>query len=79
MALSAFAIAVVAGLAAGNPARTVLFHALVAMIVCQALGLIAGSVAERAVARHIASCRDERPPPECAAPARATQKKLDLG
>jgi hypothetical protein len=85
LALSAFAIAIVAGLAAGNPARTVLVHALVSMIVCQMVGLIAGALAERAVLQHLAAYRAVRPVPgvggQTVAPTQGALpgKKSDLG
>jgi hypothetical protein len=43
-ALGAFCVALLAGLGAGNPATTVITHALVAMMVCQVMGLAAGEI-----------------------------------
>lgn len=51
MSLAAFATAVVAGVAAGNGATTVIVRALVALVVCYPLGLIAGLVVSRAIDR----------------------------
>jgi len=48
LGLSAFAVAVIAGLAADNPAGTILARALVCMAVCHALGWGIGAAAERA-------------------------------
>ena len=52
-ALSAFAVAVVAGLAAQNPASSILFRALIAMIVCYPVGLIIGLICQRLMFDHI--------------------------
>ena len=49
MGLSAFAIATIAGLAADNPADSVLMRALVSMIVCHVIGVTLGMIGERAV------------------------------
>lgn len=48
LGLSAFAVAVIAGLAADNPAGTILARALVSMAVCHAVGWGIGAAAERA-------------------------------
>ena len=53
LGLSAFAVAIVAGLAADNPAGTVLARALVSMAVCHALGWGIGTAAERAAQEAI--------------------------
>lgn len=47
--LTAFAVAMVAGLAADNTAEAVLSRALIAMIVCNIVGWIAGLICERTV------------------------------
>ena len=54
-ALSAFAVAVVAGLAAQNPASSILVRALIAMIVCYPVGLIIGLICQRLMFDHIAA------------------------
>jgi putative Mn2+ efflux pump MntP len=69
LALSAFAVAVVAGLAAGNPPRSILFSAVVSMIACQILGLFIGSLAERAIADHLAAHKAANPIPSARRPA----------
>ena len=53
MGLSAFVIAVVAGLGAGNDASTVLLRALVAMAACHVVGMVIGAVAERTLDEHV--------------------------
>lgn len=84
LALSAFAVAIVAGLAAGNPARTVLFNAVVAMILCQILGLVIGALAERAISDHLAAYKAAHPIPGArgatsAPPGITDEKKLTTG
>lgn len=47
--LTAFAVAMVAGLSADNTAEAVLSRALIAMIICNVLGWFAGLICERTV------------------------------
>ena len=56
-ALCGFAVAVIAGLAAGNAAAHVLTTALICMMVCQAAGLAAGAIGERVVGEHLRGYR----------------------
>ena len=56
-ALAGFAVAMIAGLAAGNPAGAVIKTGLVAMIVCYAAGVAIGSVAQSVVAQHLSGLR----------------------
>jgi putative Mn2+ efflux pump MntP len=79
MALSAFSLAIVSGLAAGNPARTVLVNAVVCMVACQFLGLFVGMLAERAIADHIASYKSARPIPGAQSPHAPAQKNSTSG
>lgn len=58
-ALAAFAVAIVAGLGAGNTPARVLATAVGAMIVCQVVGLCVGAVGERIVNEHIQSQRNK--------------------
>ncbi|MCL4209835.1 MAG: hypothetical protein HRU76_10630 [Phycisphaeraceae bacterium] len=60
-ALCAFAVAVVAGLASGNEAMTILLRAVVALMLCYPVGLLVGSVCERVVERHMESYRSAHP------------------
>lgn len=53
--LAAFAIAMVAGLAADNPGEVVLLRALGSMVVCQILGVALGTIVERVVEDSIES------------------------
>ena len=45
-ALAAFAVAIVSGLASGNPASSVLGRAVMALVICYPLGLAVGIVAQ---------------------------------
>lgn len=66
--LSAFVIAIVAGLYAHNSAAHTLTTALFCMIACYLLGTLLGAISEHAVRAHLAAFRDKHPVPE-AAPA----------
>ncbi len=57
-ALAAFTVAVVAGMAGGNPAMSVLVRALIAMIGCYPIGLIIGLICARVMADHVQAHRD---------------------
>jgi len=63
-ALSAFAVAIVAGLSSGNPTSEVLSRALIAMMVCYPLGLVIGIVCERVIAAHIELHEQANPAPD---------------
>lgn len=56
-ALAAFAVAIVAGLAAQNTPARVLGTALVAMLLCHITGLFVGAIAERVVTDHLTRVR----------------------
>ena len=58
-ALAAFAVAIVAGLAADNPALTILVRAILALAVCYPVGLCIGHLCQRTI---------ESPPPNAEAP-----------
>ena len=62
-ALIAFAAALVVGLAAGNPAGTILWRALVAMFVCWAAGAAVGWLAQRAVQVQVDDYKAKHPIP----------------
>jgi len=61
-ALCAFAIALIAGLAAGNPAEHIVGRAVVAMLVCQIMGVIIGRVAQAVIDEHVEQHRAEHSP-----------------
>lgn len=52
-ALTAFAVAVLAGLGAALPASEILWRATLSLCVCYAAGVVIGSVAERAAKEHV--------------------------
>ena len=60
-ALIAFAASVIGGLAVDNPATTILTRALAAMIVCYTLGVLIGTLAQRAIDEHIANYKKQNP------------------
>jgi hypothetical protein len=60
-ALCGFAVAVLAGLGAGNSSAQVLSTALISMMVCQAAGLGVGAVGERIVHEHMQRYRAGHP------------------
>jgi putative Mn2+ efflux pump MntP len=66
LALTAFAVAVVAGLMAGNPAAHVLKVALFSMIVCHVVGVFVGMISEHAVSDYIAQVQRANPIPDVA-------------
>lgn len=73
-ALAAFAIAVIAGINAGNNATRVLTAALVSMAGCHIVGLGIGAVGERTVNEHLATYRSGRPLPDMDKSAGAPQE-----
>jgi hypothetical protein len=56
-ALAAFAVAILAGLAAGNAAVGVLKGAVIAMVVCYPVGLLAGLVCQRVLTAHVQAAK----------------------
>lgn len=63
-ALSAFGIAVVAGIAAGNSASAILANALFCMVLCRILGGLIGIAAARVTASEIATFHAANPIPD---------------
>jgi len=53
LALCAFAIALIAGLAAGNPTEHVVGRAVAAMLVCQILGMLIGRAVQAVLDEHL--------------------------
>ncbi len=58
-ALAAFAVAIVAGLAAGNEPAAVLGRAVLAMTVCYPVGFAVGLVCHRILHDHVEKTREE--------------------
>ena len=63
-ALAAFAVAIMAGLASGNPAQSVLMRALLAMVLCYPVGLAVGLIAQQLVQDHVEAHRASHPADE---------------
>jgi hypothetical protein len=71
--LTAFSVAIIAGLFAGNPADTILLRSLVAMVGGQVLGLIVGMICERVVTDAVGAYEKSHPiggPPSATASAK---------
>ncbi len=77
-ALAAFAVAIIAGLGAGKDAAQVLLHAVIAMMLCYPVGLVAGMVCEREVRAHIKaeSAAEASRSESSAAPSTPTASRL---
>lgn len=63
-ALSAFAIAIVAGIIARNPPATVLSNALICMVLCRVFGALVGLAALRVVHAELHAFRAAHPIPD---------------
>jgi tetrahydromethanopterin S-methyltransferase subunit C len=57
-ALSAFIVAVAAGLSSDNSSVSILFRALLALTLCYPVGYVIGMICERVVHEHLATARD---------------------
>ena len=62
-ALSGFAVALVSGLGAGNAPMQVVLRALIAMLICQAVGAVAGLMFERVLQEQELRHREANPVP----------------
>ncbi len=51
--IAGFSIALIAGLAVGNDAKQVLITAIICLIVCNVVGVLAGAVLDRVVREHL--------------------------
>lgn len=60
-ALAGFAVALVAGLGAGNAPTRVLTAAVVSLVGCHLVGLAVGAVGERVINEHLESYRAAKP------------------
>ena len=63
-AMSAFAIAIVAGLGGSNDALTVLSRAVTVLLISYPVGLVAGTVVSKVVRDHVKTLVATRPIPE---------------
>lgn len=64
IALAAYAVALVAGWASGVPGPTVMLRALVAMVVCYAVGSVLASMAYHAIREFLDAYEKNHPVPE---------------
>ncbi len=63
VALAAFAVATLAGLASGNSAASILFRALIAMLACYPVGLLVGMACQRVISEQLDAHREANPVP----------------
>ena len=62
-ALTAFAVGILSGLFAGNPADTILLRALLALIVGNLVGMFVGAIGERTIAEAVTTYQKNHPIP----------------
>ena len=74
-ALSAFAVAILAGLASENPTAQILQRAVISMFICYPVGLIVGMVCERVITTHIGNHQRSNPVPDQAIDATPASKQ----
>lgn len=78
LGLSGFAVAIIAGLSADNPADVILTRAILAMAALGALGQALGALAERAVDQRVAEHRAARPVRVAGVAERADDEPIDV-
>ncbi len=61
--MAAFSVSVLCGLYVQNPAPTILWRALLALLTCYCLGMVVGWICEYVVREHLARYKEERPVP----------------
>ena len=69
--LTAFAVGIVAGLLAGNAAETILVRALIAMVLANAVGFLAGAIGERTINEALEASEKQAKNPQSPTAARA--------
>jgi NhaP-type Na+/H+ or K+/H+ antiporter len=67
LGLTAFALAIVAGLASGADSASIVERAIVSMLVCYAFGAVLGVVAGHAVQAYLRENERDNPPVDLAA------------
>lgn len=72
LAMTAFSIAVISGLFAGNPSDEVLLRAVLSLAGCFVVGVLVGKAAEGAILEHVQSLQSA-PPAESGRPAASPQ------
>ncbi|MEM7229565.1 MAG: hypothetical protein AAF432_12210 [Planctomycetota bacterium] len=63
-ALTAFAVAVLAGLFAGNPMLEILTRALIIMCICYPVGFLVGLAIDHVIAQHVREHAEANPAPD---------------
>lgn len=72
IALGGFVVALLAGMLVGNPPHITLFKALVALVICQFLGICVGYIGTHIIADHLEAHKAKTPIPSLAvSPIRA--------
>lgn len=66
IALGGFVVALLAGMRAANPPHIILWNAILALVVCQLLGIAVGAIATRVMSDHIHRHKAEHPIPDIA-------------
>lgn len=64
MGLTGFVTACAVGIVVGNPGITILWRAIIAMIVCAMIGRVLGAIGEVAVREFITQYKAQRPIPQ---------------
>lgn len=75
VALTAYALAIVAGLAAQNPATTILWRGMVVLVVAHLAGQLIGAAAEHALAQHLRRFEEQNPVPDLAVVERELERQ----
>lgn len=78
-ALTAYAVAVIGGLAAGNPAGAVMVRGMVAMLICYLAGLALASAAMTAVGEHLADSERAHEAPDVDEILRGSTEPIEVG
>lgn len=78
LGIGAFAVAVLAGLAAGNDPIGVVVRALLAMVACSLLGRLIGMACVQAIGEHLERYAQANPVPEIAPDPRDRQAPLRM-
>jgi hypothetical protein len=65
--LTAFAVAVIAGLIADNPMMDILARSAIAMCICYPLGFLVGLIVEHVIAQHMRDFVEANPVPDSSA------------
>lgn len=79
LALAGFVIAIISGLAAGNPAEDILLRALLALVGCNLVGWCIGTAGERSIRERIASLVRAAQAPALATPENTQQDSSNPG